>query len=339
MKSKRIQVGFFSILLLLIAVLSFFIFRAYIAPLFLSLVLFIVFEPVFHWMLHVSGKRKWLAATFTILVIILVILLPFVFFGFFLFQDAKDLYFQLSTSSANHNVVHDWAHAIQMNIEKVIPIINIDVEAYIDNWLQSIVGNLSDFFSGFVHIILDLVIVLLSIFYLYRDGESLKKSVFAFSPLPDTEDAKIFDRVTLAVNSVVKGSLAVALSQGMVAGIGFAFFGIPSPFLWGGVMAVMALIPTFGTGLVFTPAVLYLFFTNHGFSAFGLALWGIIAISIIDNFLGPHVIKRGIEIHPFLILLSVLGGVAFFGPIGFVAGPVILSLFLMLVPMFGMIVE
>src|SRR3989344_387003 len=258
MQNRRVQIGFFSVVVTIVLVLSFFIFKPYIAPLFLSLVFYIVFEPVFGWILPRVRGYKWIASLATVIFIIFVILLPFIFFGFFLFQDARDLYFNLSSSGVDQNTIHDLAVGIQTQIQKVLPIANVDVEGYIDHLLSLLVANLDSYFSSFIRVLIGVIIILLSVFYLYRDGEELKQSVFAFSPLPDAQDKRIFDRVKLAVNSVVRGSLATALAQGMLSGIGFAIFGLPNPFLWGAVTAVMALVPTFGTSLVLIPAAIYL---------------------------------------------------------------------------------
>ena len=108
--------------------------------------------------------------------------------------------------------------------------------------------------------------------------------------------------------------------------MGFSIFGVPNPILWGSVAAVAALIPGVGTALVLIPSILYLFFIGETVSASGLLVWGIVAVGLVDNILGPKLVGRGIKLHPFLTLLSILGGISFFGPLGFLFGPLTLSL-------------
>jgi predicted PurR-regulated permease PerM len=96
--------------------------------------------------------------------------------------------------------------------------------------------------------------------------------------------------------------------------------------LWGSFAVVAALIPGFGTALVIVPGVIYLFFASTTLHAIGLLIWGILGVGLIDNYLGPLLVNRGVHIHPFLILLSVMGGLVFFGPIGFIAGPLLVAL-------------
>jgi predicted PurR-regulated permease PerM len=100
---------------------------------------------------------------------------------------------------------------------------------------------------------------------------------------------------------------------------------VPSALLWGGVTVIAALVPGVGTSLVIIPGVLYLFFTGDTTHAVGLLFWGVACVGLIDNILGPKLIEKNINIHPLLILLSVLGGIAFFGVIGFILGPIVLS--------------
>ncbi|OQW98324.1 MAG: hypothetical protein BWK74_04780, partial [Desulfobacteraceae bacterium A6] len=128
------------------------------------------------------------------------------------------------------------------------------------------------------------------------------------------------------INSVIKGNLTVAVIQGALTSAGFAVFGIPNAVLWGSVTAIAALIPGVGTSLVLIPAILFLFLSGKFLSGFGLLAWGAGAVGLVDNFLGPKLVGRGMQMHPFIILLSVLGGIGFFGPIGFLLGPLAISL-------------
>ena len=153
----------------------------------------------------------------------------------------------------------------------------------------------------------------------------------------DIHDETIFNKLALAINSVVRGNLAVAIIQGILTAVGFTIFGVPNAVLWGSVAAITALIPGIGTALVIFPAIIFLFISGEALSAFGLLLWGVMAVGLIDNFLGPKLASRGMRLHPFLILLSIFGGIGFFGPIGFLLGPIILSLLFALLEIYSLI--
>src|SRR6185295_6432156 len=123
----------------------------------------------------------------------------------------------------------------------------------------------------------------------------------AVSPLADNYDEKIFKKLKQAIRSVVVGSLVVGVIQGTLTGLGFFIFGVPNPALWGSIAVVAALIPGIGTSLVLIPGILYLFFVSTHLHALGLLIWGILAVGLIDNLLGPMLVNRGVHIHPFLI--------------------------------------
>ena len=118
-------------------------------------------------------------------------------------------------------------------------------------------------------------------------------------------------------------------------GLLIMLFGIERAIVYGSVAAFGALIPNVGTSVVFLPAIFYLFWTGDFGNAIGLSVWGLIIVGTIDNILNPYLISRGsTKLHPFIVLLSVLGGITIFGPIGFILGPVVISLFIVLLELY-----
>jgi predicted PurR-regulated permease PerM len=137
------------------------------------------------------------------------------------------------------------------------------------------------------------------------------------------------------VRSVTTGVVFVAIIQGVLAAIGFAVFGIERAALWGAFGAILAMMPGIGTFAVMVPGIVFLFLTSSTFNAVGLLIWTILMIVLVDNLLGPQLMSRGNKLHPFIILTSVLGGVSAFGPIGFIVGPVIVTLFVVLLEVYN----
>ena len=124
----------------------------------------------------------------------------------------------------------------------------------------------------------------------------------------------------------------------MLASLAFFAFGLPHPVLWGALTSFAALIPMVGVALVFVPTIAYLFLSVGVGSAAGLLVSGVV-IGAADNILGPILFEKGLQMSPLLILLSVLGGFAFFGPVGFLAGPVTLSLLFALLDLYPLLVK
>ena len=155
------------------------------------------------------------------------------------------------------------------------------------------------------------------------------------SPLPDHEDQEILGRLARAIRSVATGTLFVALIQGTLVAIGLSVAGVDRAILLGALAAIGAMIPGVGTGLVMVPIVVILFLTGSIIPAVGLALWGVLIVGMVDNIIGPYLMSRGNNMHPFIILIAVLGGLSLFGPIGFLVGPVVVTLFLVLLEIYN----
>jgi len=205
-----------------------------------------------------------------------------------------------------------------------------DVNSYISSALSWILAHVGTVFSSALALGLDLFIFLFALYYFLKEGPKVRKAIVSISPFNDTDDEQIIERLSRTVNSVVKGSMLVAVVQGVIAGIGFTLFGVPNALLWGTVTAFAALIPGVGTSLVLVPSIIYLFITGNSAGGVGLVVWGVLAVGLVDNFLGPKVMGRGIHMHQLVVLLAVLGGVAFFGPAGIFLGPLAISLLIAL---------
>jgi predicted PurR-regulated permease PerM len=122
--------------------------------------------------------------------------------------------------------------------------------------------------------------------------------------------------------------------QGILEGIGLFVFGVPNPVLLGTITVIGALVPMLGTVIVTVPATIYLIATGHIVAATGFLLWGLLIVGLVDNFVRPKVLERETKLHPLLLLLSVLGGINFFGALGFILGPILLSLLFTLLEMY-----
>lgn len=320
MKTHALEIGFFITLIVGVLLLTFFIFQPYLGALFLAIVFAILFDPVYEFLLRNFKLNKTISSLVTVLIMVLTILIPLIFFGALIFQEARVLVDNSTTLLLGDKVI-----ALKDYIENIIPV-SVDVVGYAQKGLSAVVSNLGGLFAGFLQMVINIFLVIIALFFFLRDGKKFKERLVVLSPLSDNYDEDILEKVRVAINSVVRGALIIAFIQGILTSIGFLLFNVPNPALWGGVAVIVSLIPILGTPLVILPAVVYLFISGYATLAFGLLLWGIFVVGMVDNFLRPMLIEHDIKIHPFLILLSVFGGIGYFGPIGFIVGPVILSL-------------
>ncbi|MBM3261797.1 AI-2E family transporter, partial [Candidatus Kaiserbacteria bacterium] len=335
MDSKTFQFYFLLFLLSISFILAFVIFLPFIAALALALIFSVVLRPI-HKRIHVSmPSMPGISALLTETIGVLGILLPLVVLGVLLVNQAESLYITLTQGSVKAYLQAPLVHlesAIQAYFPhtRFLDAFSLDVDTYLRHGLEWIINNMGTAFSKIASLLLSFFAFFFALYYLLRDGAALRRAVIRLSPLNDAEDKIILDRLELAINSVIKGNLTIALIQGILTAIGFTIFGIPNGILWGTIAAVGALIPGVGTTLVFFPATLFLFLTGAIVQAVGLVVWGALAVGLVDNFLGPRLIGNRMHMHPLFILLAVLGGIMFFGPIGVFLGPLSISLFLTL---------
>lgn len=336
MQNKALQNGFFMLLLVGMLVLCFLIFLPYLGALVLAAVFAVIFYPLYQKILQTVGQRTNLAAFLTTVCILIIIFIPFVVFGFQLFQEMRQIYVQITDPQAPFS--SQFVKFIETRVQQVVPNLQLDVRSYVRQSLEWLLQHVGSIFASTAQVGIGMFISLFALFYLLRDGRELTRRVVDLSPLKDWHDQKIVTRLHDAVKSVVQGSLMIAVTQGVVTGIGLTLFGVPNAVLWGSITVLAALIPSVGTAAVIAPAVVYLVITEQLGAGIGLLIWGVFAVGLIDNVLGPRLINRGMRLHPMIILLAVIGGLQFFGPIGYVLGPLVISFLFALLDIYPMLV-
>lgn len=311
--------------------LVFMIISPFIGALIVAAIFAFLFQPIYKRLQNYTKDSQKISALLTLIIAIIIILLPIFFIGFQIFKESTELYKNVIAGDTNGftTTVENFVNKIGGSLS-ISEGFKVDFRQYAEKGLQVLIENLGLVFSSVTKTIINLVVFLTAFYFFLKDGHKLKDYFVELSPLDDKDDNKIVDRLKLAVSATVKGSLSIGLIQGTLTGIGFAIFGVPNAALWGSLAAITALIPGIGTTIVILPAIIYLFVTGASFSGFGLLAWGILAVGLIDNFLSPRLVGRGMKLHPLLVFVSVLGGLAFFGPLGFLLGPLAVSVLLAL---------
>ena len=332
MNANTLQPYFLISLIAVSSVLTFFIFRPFIIVLVLALVFAVVLQPLYRGVLRYMRSSPGLASLVTMLISIVCILIPLTFITIQITGEAQNLYTSIADGGSEtylNTIVKSGSDVVT----RYFPVVGLSgtdlsasVDQYVEDGLAWLVRNLGGAFGGVARLLLSLFIFLIALYYFLRDGDKLKRTIIDASPLRDTDDNAVITRLEQAINSVIRGSLTIALIQGVLTGVGFAFFGVPNFILWGVVAALAALIPGIGTSLVLAPGIAYLFIIGATTPAIGLLIWSVVAVGLIDNLLGPKLVGKGMQIHPLIVLLSVFGGLAFFGPAGIFLGPLCASL-------------
>lgn len=293
-------------------------------PVFIITVIFgVLFNPVNQKLRRTYGPIG--ASLITILLIILSMAVVITFVVVQVGGEAKIILHGIQSGTIAPDTV---LGVLQAKINAFFPGANVNVLGSFQSALSWLLGKAGSIFQSITTVILNIFLSLMALYYWFKDSEKFRLSILEIIPLGKTDGEGILDRLTASTHSLIRGTLVVAVLQGTSACIGFLIFGVPNPFLWASITVVCALVPTFGTALIFIPVVLYLALSGNTPSAIGVALWGVTAVGLLDNMLGPRLMSRGSNLHPLFTLLAVLGGVQLFGALGIFAGPLLLSLFL-----------
>lgn len=326
---EKNQMIFSAIIFIAVSALVLMVFWPFLNVIALSIIMAVLLNPVFNF-LNRRIKSQALCAGLTILLLVMVIVLPLGFIINNIISEAQGLYASVSNASTlSSDQLTNW---IEGKVQVYVPNFTVDARGYLAAFSSWIVSKLSGVFSETLDFVFKLALSFVALFYFLKDGETLKKHLLSLSPWGKERDNFVMDSIKSSIKSVVAGSLAIALIQGLLIGIGFSISGVPNATLWGTVGAICALVPGVGTAIIWIPAVIYLFFTGDTTWPWIFQLaWSLLLVSLVDNFLGPLIMQKGVNIHPLLILFSVLGGIQLFGPEGFLLGPLVLSLLFVLI--------
>lgn len=187
------------------------------------------------------------------------------------------------------------------------------------NYSTDIVKNLLGF-------MLKTVLFVITLFFLYKDGARLVDRFWNVLALSHQVQNRISDTIGRVLRAVMYGIILTCIVQGALGGIGFWAAGLPSPLLFGTLMALCAPIPFIGTALIWLPGAIYLLTQGQAIAGIGLAIWGVVVVSSIDNVLRPLFISTNARLPILLIVFGVLGGLLAFGLSGVIAGPLLLAI-------------
>ena len=304
--------------------------RPFITVLEWAAVLVIVFYPI-HKRLAQKIKRRGLSALLSSLLVIVVLVLPLTFLTMALVNELSStarnlpaLVAQLMNPQAPiTGRVSKWFHdhvAVDMTRSQEFVIEQLKTAG------AALLGQSLGLVGNILSTIVKAFFVIITMYYLFRDGDKIVRALPGALPLDHEQSAAIISRTSQVVSASVYGVVTIAMLQGVLGGLAFWILGVPAPILWGAVLALVCMIPIAGSFFVWLPASIYLMLTGHWTKAVLLILWGALVISTIDNFLRPKLIKNQTKLHELFVFFSVLGGMSVFGLLGIVLGPVVLAI-------------
>lgn len=302
----------------------------------LALILVNLFSSLYERLCQLFGKRKSLAAFFSSLVVILFFLLPILAILIISAKQALDFFrsaevFLMKGDESIKRLVETINR-----VDDKIPF--IDFEFKIET-LQELIftykGIVISFFSGKIlgllanlgSMLANGFIFFLVLIYLFPERSNLLKKIRKLSPLPDRVDILFLERLSQMASSMIKGTVIVALIQGILGGISLLLVGIKAWVFWALIMTLFSFIPI-GAGIIWGPTGIFLLASGRIWQGIFVLLWGAVVINSVDNILRPRLVGKETKMHPVLIFLSILGGLRLFGLFGFLYGPLIMVLLL-----------
>ena len=317
----------FAALLLLGVVLCVLTVLPFVPALLWAATLAILAKPLTHRFRRLGDTGSVLAAT---LVTGLVLAVPLILIGAGLGLQMGNLSERLQGRSLE-SLTHD-AEAALAPVAERLGIEHLDLRKTLrDNGSEiaaSIRPAATKFAIGAGTTLVTLVVALLTQFFLLRDGARLKEPAFAFSPLSRPKTQALMERTAETVRAVFVGTVLVAALQGAVMGVAYGFAGIPNALLLGVVSAVLCIVPLLGAPVLYIPIGLALLATGNVKGGAIILGVGFLVVSQIDNLLKPFLISGRASLHPMAVFFAILGGTLLVGPIGVMAGPMLLTIVL-----------
>lgn len=309
------------IVMVLLVVLAFFLIKPLILSIIAGVLLAFLCSPIYNFLLK-RVKSQNLAAGIVCALLILLIVIPL----WFLVPKIIDQTFQIYLAAQKL----DFGGILQQMFPSLFqsPEFSAQVSAmtssFVSKTMNSIINGFSDLFLNLATVLLQILIVSFTFFFVLRDKEDIMDYVKSLLPFSKDVEKRLFESSKEITYSVLYGYVAVGLLQGLIVGVGLLIFGIPNALFLTLLACLAAVIPVLGTPFIWIPVVIFLFISGDKGAMWGMIGFGLFS-STIDNFLRPLIISKRAKLNILLTTIGMVGGLFMFGFLGIVIGPLILA--------------
>ncbi|MEK6975067.1 MAG: AI-2E family transporter [Candidatus Thermoplasmatota archaeon] len=330
LSKRRVSPWFLLALLLFIGLAAFRIVGVFLSYVLFGLFLAYLTYPVYAWILR-RVRRPSVAATLMLVLMVIAVLVPLAFLLAQLVTQVQNVV--ASAGVADPQAILDqMAHRINALLglppqegdspgSSLVNDVYDNVQDTLTHWVRALPRQLAE---GVIGVFL-LAYVL---FYAYTDGARWIQALREILPMQADHRETLFREVGHVIRGVMYGTILMSALQAALAAIGFYIFGVPNVALWSVLVFILALLPIVGAPMIWLPWGLYLIYVGETFNGAGLLLYSALLVNGLEHVIRPKLIGSVADIHPLLVLLGVVGGLAVFGFIGFILGPLILSVFM-----------
>jgi predicted PurR-regulated permease PerM len=344
LSGRNFRNAFVLLLVAAISLLALAIVWPFLKPLLLGAMLAGLCHPLYRWLARCFRGRTSLASFTTLLILVVLAVGPLGAFGGLVISQALEVSEKAIPWARSHFGpssgfdLHDWIVTRFPVLTPYIP----NQETIVDNFGLAaksaggfLVAAASRMTAGTAAFLLNAFVMLYAMFFFLRDGKAVLEKIFYYIPLRHADELQMVERFTSVTRATIKGTVIIGVVQGTLAGIALWAAGIAGAAFWGTIMVILSVIPGVGSALVWVPAVIYLYGTGQALAATLVAAWCAAVVGTIDNVLRPMLVGKDAKMPDLLILLGTLGGLFLFGPIGFIAGPLVFGLFLTVWEIYG----
>lgn len=334
-EGRRLFYLFFMAMLVFSIALLFYVLKPFLHSVILACVFTAITYPIYNRCLAITGHRKIPAALIIIFCIALFLAVLVTIFVVGLIPQAKTSIAAVNQWLGGSHLsatLNQYIEPLLVHVQAFVPELAISINDINDSITsfsaragQLLISSASSLVGNTVSFLAQLLLTLLIMFFLFIDGPTLLMRASYLLPMRSEQTGIILESMRRMSRAVLIGGFSVAVLQGIVGGIGLAIVGIP-PLFWGTVMVFAALVPVVGTGLVWGPAVVYLFIVGNWQAAVFLLLWCGVLVTSIDSILRPLLMRGESKLPVLFLFMSILGGVNVFGMLGILYGPLILGL-------------
>ena len=332
--ARKLHVTFLFILALAVSLLFFRMIQDFVVTVLLAAIFAALTYPFYSRVVAWFRGRRALAATVTVVLLLLCVVIPALIFLGFVAGEAV----AIGKSALPWVKQHvENPGAIDRLFEK-LPLADhlapyksqiLEKAGEVAQKLGQIVGStLASATEETARLFLFLFVFFYAMFQFLLAGPELPARIFRYVPLSEDEKHRTLTTFTTVTQATLSGAVVVGMIQAGLAGVAFAVVGIHGALFWTAIMVVMSFIPGIGTAIIWFPAAIVLAMEGRFMAAIGLLLWCAILVGTIDNFLRPRLVGSRAKLPSLMVLLGTLGGLFYFGPIGLILGPVVAALFL-----------
>ncbi|ERK18220.1 MAG: AI-2E family transporter [Pantoea sp.] len=337
MQVKGLNIGFFIVILAIVTVAFFDVLTPYFSAILWAAILAVIFHPLKSVLRQKMGDRNGLASLVTLLIICLIVFTPLAIVTSSLVVELNTVYTKLQNNSSQFPTVFaDLFQHLPAWARNYLSEHHLNNATQIQEKLSGFALKGGQYMAGSVFIIgkgtftftVGFGVMLYLLFFLLKDGAWLVSLILEALPLSTYVKHHLLLKFAAVSRATVKGTVVVAVVQGVLGGLAFWITDIDGSLLWGALMAFLSLIPAIGSAIIWVPAAIFFFATGALWKGLFLVGFFVVVVGLVDNILRPLLVGKDTKMPDYLILIATLGGMEVYGINGFVIGPLIAALFI-----------